>query len=168
MADCIFWSDRNLVGRRPHLRDSSDRHQGAIPALRYVHCRRPTCRRRDFRRRRRRGFRAEERHPGVERSLKITWAATSPKGVGSRIVQVDGESVTAMDGPYGGEFYSCSIGKQAVGNHSYKITVTDETGVSFHQQRHVCGGGPCPAGDQQCGRGRGGNDEERHPGVERR
>ncbi len=64
-------------------------------------------------------------------TLKITWAASSLHGpIAGQILTVDGKPFSAINGPYGGIYYSCSIGKYAVGDHSYKITVTDKKGIS--------------------------------------
>ncbi len=63
-------------------------------------------------------------------ALKITWAASSPNHIASQTVEVDGSEITPINGPYGGLFYSCPIGKCGIGSHSYKITATDAKGVS--------------------------------------
>ena len=38
--------------------------------------------------------------------------------------------IKPINGPYGGMYYSCPIGKYGTGSHSYKITATDSMGVS--------------------------------------
>ena len=63
-------------------------------------------------------------------SLRITWAATSPYGIASQTVRVNGTIVAPINGPYGGMFYSCRIGQYGVDSHSYTITATDSKGVT--------------------------------------
>ncbi len=63
-------------------------------------------------------------------SLKITWSATSPNRIASQTMQIDGTLVKQINGPYGGTYYSCPIGKHGTGSHSYTITTTDAKGVS--------------------------------------
>ena len=43
---------------------------------------------------------------------------------------VDGRTITPINGPYGGLYYSCPIGAWAAGNHSYTIHATDSKGNS--------------------------------------
>ena len=63
-------------------------------------------------------------------TLKITWAATSTKGIASQTMTVDGHAMTAIKGPYGGLYYSCTIGTLAAGSHTYIIQATDSKGLS--------------------------------------
>jgi uncharacterized protein YkwD len=63
-------------------------------------------------------------------TLKITWAATSARGIASQIVTVDGKTITPISGPFGGLYYRCVIGVWASGSHYYTITATDKTGIS--------------------------------------
>ena len=63
-------------------------------------------------------------------TLVITWAATSPNRIVAQSVQIDGSYYGPIRGPYGGMFYSDSIGTQGVGTHSYTITTTDSLGAS--------------------------------------
>ena len=60
--------------------------------------------------------------------LKITWQATSPNGVASQTMTVDGRTIKPINGPYSGLYYSCPIGKWSAGNHAYVITATDSKG----------------------------------------
>jgi uncharacterized protein YkwD len=62
--------------------------------------------------------------------LKLTWAASSARGIASQIVTIDGIVVKPINGPYGGLYYSCAIGARATGSHYYSITATDKTGVA--------------------------------------
>jgi hypothetical protein len=63
--------------------------------------------------------------------LKITWQATSSNGVASQTMTVDGRTITPINGPYGGSFYSCPIGKWSAGDHAFVITATDAKGGVF-------------------------------------
>ncbi len=63
-------------------------------------------------------------------TLVITWAATSSNRIVAQSVQIDGSIYAPIRGPYGGLYYSCSIGTQGVGSHSYTITTTDSLGAS--------------------------------------
>jgi hypothetical protein len=62
--------------------------------------------------------------------LKITWATTSSLGIASQTLAIDGTKIKPINGPYGGLYYSCPIGKYGVGSYSYTITATDSNGVS--------------------------------------
>jgi hypothetical protein len=62
--------------------------------------------------------------------LVITWAATSSLRIASQSVTVDGQAMKSINGPYGGLYYSCSIGTRAVGAHTYTITAVDSLGGS--------------------------------------
>jgi C1A family cysteine protease len=63
-------------------------------------------------------------------SLIVTWAATSPKGIASQSMTVDGRRIWTINGPYGGRYYLSPIGRWAAGSHTYKIVSTDRGGVS--------------------------------------
>jgi C1A family cysteine protease len=63
-------------------------------------------------------------------SLIITWAATSPKGIASQSVTVDGRRLGTIYGPYSSLYYLCPIGRWAAGSHSYTIVSTDKGGGS--------------------------------------
>ncbi len=63
--------------------------------------------------------------------LKITWEATSASGIASQTMTVNGRAIAPINGPYGGLYYSCSIGTWSAGDHAYVITATDSKGVSF-------------------------------------
>ena len=62
------------------------------------------------------------------RTLVITFAATGSSRIVSQSVQIDDGSMAPIHGPYGGLYYSCSIGTRAAGTHTYTITSTDATG----------------------------------------
>jgi hypothetical protein len=62
--------------------------------------------------------------------LKITWAASSSSGIASQTVTVDGKTMTPINGPYGGLYYSCVVGTLSAGSHTYKIKSTDSRGVA--------------------------------------
>ena len=62
--------------------------------------------------------------------LKITWAASISTAMVSQTITVDGSAITPINGPYGGLYYSCTIGTWAAGNHTYTIPATDSRGVS--------------------------------------
>ena len=65
----------------------------------------------------------------VNEPLKITWAGWSASGrFTSQSVTVDRRSITPINGPYAGQYYSCPIGTWAAGNHSYVIRATDSAG----------------------------------------
>jgi hypothetical protein len=58
--------------------------------------------------------------------LKITWTASSQRGIASQVVRVDNKKITtAITGRY-----SCVMGTFAVGTHTYTIRSFDPTGVS--------------------------------------
>ena len=65
-------------------------------------------------------------------SLKITWAATSSLRITAETVTVDGTTITAIGGPYGGLYYRCIIGMWSAGAHSYVITATNSQGFSLN------------------------------------
>jgi hypothetical protein len=59
-------------------------------------------------------------------ALKITWAASSQHGpIAGQILTVDGQQFSAINGPYGGAYYSCQIGTLTAGHHTYTIQATD-------------------------------------------
>ncbi|MGB7734007.1 MAG: hypothetical protein WBL72_09920, partial [Thermoguttaceae bacterium] len=59
-------------------------------------------------------------------ALKITWAASSQTGsVAKQVLTVDGQQFSAINGPYGGTYFSCPIGIIAAGQHTYTIQATD-------------------------------------------
>ena len=60
-------------------------------------------------------------------SLSIGWNVTSPNGIASQTLLLDGHAVTPINGAGGA--YTCTIGTFAAGAHSYTITVTDSLGV---------------------------------------
>ena len=62
--------------------------------------------------------------------LRITWSATSSYGVASQTMTVDGKAIAPINGPYGGQYFSCTIGTWAAGSHNYTIHTTDKNGVS--------------------------------------
>jgi hypothetical protein len=62
--------------------------------------------------------------------VAITWGVTSASGVASQTLTIDGKKVTTINGPFGGRYYSCTIGKLTAGSHVYTITATDSRGVS--------------------------------------
>ena len=62
--------------------------------------------------------------------LRITWSATSSYGIASQTMTVDGKAITPINGPYGGQYFSCTIGTWAAGSHNYTIHTTDKNGVS--------------------------------------
>jgi cyclophilin family peptidyl-prolyl cis-trans isomerase len=62
--------------------------------------------------------------------LKITWAASSHYRVVSQTMTVDGRTIAAIKGPYGGLYYSCPIGTWDSGSHTYTIQTTDMRGIS--------------------------------------
>lgn len=61
--------------------------------------------------------------------LRITWIATSPRGIASHTVTVDGRTIGSIGGPYGGLYYSCAIGVYSAGQHAYVIKATDSKGL---------------------------------------
>jgi hypothetical protein len=63
-------------------------------------------------------------------SLVITWIATSSNGIASQTLTVDGSTVTPINGPYAGIYFSAVIGTRSAGSHSYAIHTTDSMGVS--------------------------------------
>ena len=63
-------------------------------------------------------------------ALVITWAATSPNGIASQTLTIDGRAMTPIYGPYGGRNFACVIGTWPAGNHAYTILSTDSRGIS--------------------------------------
>jgi hypothetical protein len=63
-------------------------------------------------------------------SLKITWAASSDHGIASQTMTVDARQFKPIGGPYGGLYYSCTIGTWTTGTHAYTIKTTDAKGAS--------------------------------------
>ena len=49
-------------------------------------------------------------------ALKITWSATVANGIATQSMQIDGGLIKPINGPYGGMYYSCPIGKYAAGS----------------------------------------------------
>jgi hypothetical protein len=62
-------------------------------------------------------------------SLRITWTASSQRGIASQIVKVDGRPVVVTMGG-AGNCYNYTIGPFSVGSHTYTIRSTDSKGVS--------------------------------------
>jgi hypothetical protein len=62
--------------------------------------------------------------------LKITWLASSARGIASQTVTIDGRKITPINGPYSGIYYSCAVGAYSVGQHTYTIKATDSKGLS--------------------------------------
>ena len=62
--------------------------------------------------------------------LKITWAASSSGGIATQAITIDGRSVTPINGPYSGLYYSCQIGAWSAGTHTYVITASNSTGFT--------------------------------------
>jgi hypothetical protein len=62
--------------------------------------------------------------------LVITWAASSSGGIASQALTIDGRTVTPINGPYGGLYYSCQIGAWSAGTHTYVITASNSTGFT--------------------------------------
>jgi cyclophilin family peptidyl-prolyl cis-trans isomerase len=78
-------------------------------------------------------------------SLKITWAGwSSAGGFAWQSVTVDGRAIAPINGPYAGQYYSCSIGTWAVGNHSYVIQATDGTGYKCQSSGTFTVASPAP------------------------
>ena len=63
-------------------------------------------------------------------ALKITWSVSSPFGIASQIVTIDGKRVTPISRPGGGSNYGCPIGALSVGTHTYTIRATDSKGIT--------------------------------------
>jgi hypothetical protein len=63
-------------------------------------------------------------------ALRVTWDATSPNGIARQTVTIDGRAFSTINGPYSGRYFSCTIGRWAVGSHTYTIRSTDRGGVS--------------------------------------
>ena len=63
--------------------------------------------------------------------LRITWAASSPYHINSQTVTIDGQPVTTINGPYGGLYYSCSIGTWSAGSHTYVIQAKNAKGLGY-------------------------------------
>ena len=63
-------------------------------------------------------------------ALKITWAATSPNGIASQTLTVDGRAISPINGPYSGLYFSCTIGNWVAGSHSYTVHSVDAKGVA--------------------------------------
>jgi hypothetical protein len=66
----------------------------------------------------------------TDEKLVITWAATSPNGIASQTMTVDGVAIAPIYGPYGGLYYSCTIENWSAGTHTYTIRSTDSQGIS--------------------------------------
>ena len=66
-------------------------------------------------------------------AIKITWAASSARGIASQTMTVDGKAIKPINGPYGGLYYSCPIGTWASGNHTYIIHSIDATGADSYK-----------------------------------
>jgi hypothetical protein len=66
--------------------------------------------------------------------IKITWALTWPAvnhyRIGSQTMTIDGRTISSINGPYSGLYYSCPIGTIGAGAHAYTIQSTDTRGVS--------------------------------------
>ena len=63
--------------------------------------------------------------------LIITWAGTSSLGIAAQTLSVDGKATAAINGPYAGLYYGCTIGIQSAGSHQYVIAATDSKGGTF-------------------------------------
>jgi cyclophilin family peptidyl-prolyl cis-trans isomerase len=63
--------------------------------------------------------------------LKITWAASAVTAIASQTITVDSGTITPINGPYSGLYYSCPIGTWAAGTHTYIIHATDTRGVLY-------------------------------------
>jgi hypothetical protein len=58
----------------------------------------------------------------------LTWNATSPNGMSSVAVTIDGKRVTQVSGPSAVGNYSGTMGLPTIGTHKYAITATDKVG----------------------------------------
>ena len=130
-----------MVGRQPHLHDSRDRLEGRqFQQHGHVHRGRapppPTIASVVV-------AEAGSTKNGVLESneaLKITWAASSPNGIASQTMTVDGQAIAPINGPYGGLYYSCPIGT-LVGRQPHLHDHDDRLeGRLRNRQRHVLGG----------------------------
>ncbi len=67
----------------------------------------------------------------ASKSLLMTFNAVDPDGVASATVQVDGQNVTSVYGPYAaasGVNFGVPLGALSAGTHSYSIVATDKDG----------------------------------------
>ena len=62
--------------------------------------------------------------------LVATWGVTSPNGVATHSLKIDGNAVTPLYGPYGGLYYAGVFGPLTAGSHTIAIQATDGLGVS--------------------------------------
>jgi len=72
-----------------------------------------------------------------DEKLVITWGGTSPNGIASQTVTVDGLAIKAIAGPYGGRYYSCKIGTWPTGVHTYVVSFDRLDRRKFQQHWHV-------------------------------
>jgi uncharacterized protein YkwD len=81
--------------------------------------------------------------------LKITWVASSARGIASQTVTVDGRKITPIGGPYSSIYYSCAIGAFSAGQHTYTIKSTDSKGLSSTKSGTFTVTTPTTAADQR-------------------